>query len=168
MKDHPVNMAIKLWSRQVVFGDWFNYIEMCDLLPGICGPSRQVVSHGSGLARQISLCILNGACAFNRINVVLFHSTFRLLYLRVQWSLQFKTPLIKNSLCPSVIQLFFFSIQTSVNFMNTCKLRLYFSGCIGSQGILYQPCKMNTNILTVNEWVDGSIFATVASNKKST
>ncbi len=41
-------------SRQVVFGDRFNYIELQDLLPGIAGLSRQLVSHGSGLSRQVS------------------------------------------------------------------------------------------------------------------
>ncbi len=30
-------------------------MEMWDLLPGICCPSRQVVSHGSCLSRQVSL-----------------------------------------------------------------------------------------------------------------
>ncbi len=39
----------------MVFADRFNCIEMLDLLPGICGASRQVISHGSGLARQVSL-----------------------------------------------------------------------------------------------------------------
>ncbi len=49
-------MAIKSGlSRQVVFGDRFNYIEMWDLLPGISGLSRQVVFHGSGLSRQVLL-----------------------------------------------------------------------------------------------------------------
>ncbi len=42
-------------SRQVVFVDRFNYIEMYGLLPGICGLSRQVVFHSSGLSRQVSL-----------------------------------------------------------------------------------------------------------------
>ncbi len=33
---------------------------MWDLLPGICGPSRQMVSHGYGLSRQVSLyCFLS-------------------------------------------------------------------------------------------------------------
>ncbi len=27
---------------------------MWELLPGTCGPSRQVVSHGNGLSRQVS------------------------------------------------------------------------------------------------------------------
>ncbi len=42
-------------SRQVIFGDRFNYIDMPDLLPVIAGLSRQPVSHGSGLSRQVSL-----------------------------------------------------------------------------------------------------------------
>ncbi len=41
----------------VVFGDRFNYIEIWNLLPGVCGPSREVVSHSSGVARQVSLYI---------------------------------------------------------------------------------------------------------------
>ncbi len=31
---------------------------MWDLRPGICGPSRQVVSHGSGLSRQVILYMI--------------------------------------------------------------------------------------------------------------
>ncbi len=38
-------------TRQMVFDDRFNDIEMYDLLPGISGLSRQVVSPGSGLSR---------------------------------------------------------------------------------------------------------------------
>ncbi len=38
-------------SKQVLFGDRFYCIEMWDL-PEICDPSRQVVSHGSGLSRK--------------------------------------------------------------------------------------------------------------------
>ena len=45
-------------SRQVVFDDRFDCSEMWDLMPGISGNSRQVVSHSSGLSRQVSLyCI---------------------------------------------------------------------------------------------------------------
>ncbi len=44
-------------SRQVVSGDRFSYIEMKVLLPKVPGLSRQVVSHGSGLSRQLSLYI---------------------------------------------------------------------------------------------------------------
>ncbi len=36
-------------------GDRYNNIEMQDLLPGITDLSRQVVSNGSGLSRQVSL-----------------------------------------------------------------------------------------------------------------
>ena len=43
------------FSRQVVFGDRVNHTEMLELLPGISGISRQVISHGSGLSRQVSL-----------------------------------------------------------------------------------------------------------------
>ncbi len=44
-------MAIKLWSLKTGgLSDRFNCIEMYDLA-GICGPSRQVVPHGSGLSR---------------------------------------------------------------------------------------------------------------------
>ena len=42
-------------SRQVAFGDRFNYFEMFDLPPGICSPWKQVESHGSILSRQVSL-----------------------------------------------------------------------------------------------------------------
>ena len=42
----------------MVFGDRFNYTEMWDLLPGISGLSRQLVSHGSGLSRQVLLYYL--------------------------------------------------------------------------------------------------------------
>ena len=41
--------------RQVVFGDRFYYTEKQDFLPKAGGPSRQVVSCGSGLSRQVSL-----------------------------------------------------------------------------------------------------------------
>ncbi len=34
---------------------WSIYIEMEDFLPQASGPSRQVVSHGSGLSRQVLL-----------------------------------------------------------------------------------------------------------------
>ncbi len=55
----PTLLAIKYGlSRQVVFGDRFNCIEIYDLLPGICGPSRQVVSHSSGLSKQVSRYML--------------------------------------------------------------------------------------------------------------
>ncbi len=45
LKDHPIGHKKLGLSRQVVFGDRFNYryIEMLRLLPKIFGPSRQVV-----------------------------------------------------------------------------------------------------------------------------
>ncbi len=55
LKDHPVGHNNMVLLRQVVFDDRFNYIELWDLLPGVGGSSRQVVSHGSGLLRQVSL-----------------------------------------------------------------------------------------------------------------
>ncbi len=42
-------------SSQVVFGDKFCCTGMLDFLPWVCGPSRQVVFHGSGLSRQALL-----------------------------------------------------------------------------------------------------------------
>ncbi len=42
LKDRPIGHK-NMVSRQVVFGDRFIYIEMCDL-PKTSGPSRQVVS----------------------------------------------------------------------------------------------------------------------------
>ncbi len=53
LKDRPIGHIHHGLSRQVVFGDRFIHIEMCDILPKITGPSRQVVSHGSGLSRQV-------------------------------------------------------------------------------------------------------------------
>ncbi len=44
-----------MWSFKTgVFGDRFDYIEI-ENLTEICGVSRQVVSHGSGLSRQVSM-----------------------------------------------------------------------------------------------------------------
>ncbi len=45
-------------SRQVVSGDRFSCIEMYVHLPKMRGQSRQVVSHGSGLSREVPLYIL--------------------------------------------------------------------------------------------------------------
>ncbi len=57
--ERPLHWAYKSGLfGQVVFGDRFNYIELQDLLPGIPGLPKQVVSHGSGLLRQVSLYIL--------------------------------------------------------------------------------------------------------------
>ncbi len=53
VKDLPVDHKGMISQ---VFSDRFNYIETWDLLRGICGSSRQVVSHGCGLSRQVSLC----------------------------------------------------------------------------------------------------------------
>ncbi len=53
LKDHPTGHE-NILSRQVVFGDRFIYTEMYDFLPK-ARPSSQVVSHGSGLSRQVSL-----------------------------------------------------------------------------------------------------------------
>ncbi len=39
----------------MVFGNRFICTEFWDLLPGIYGPSRPVVSHGSGLSRKVPL-----------------------------------------------------------------------------------------------------------------
>ena len=51
-KGQPTNMVSQdRWS--LVTG--LHCSEMWALLPGICGPSRQVVSHDSGLSRQVSL-----------------------------------------------------------------------------------------------------------------
>ncbi len=52
LKDH-LNGHKNVVSKQVVFGDRVT-IEMWDILPGICGPSRQVVSHVGGLSRKVS------------------------------------------------------------------------------------------------------------------
>ncbi len=56
LKDHPIvrkNMVFQdKWS--LVTG-WSICTEMQGLLPRICDPSRQVVSHGSGLSRKVSL-----------------------------------------------------------------------------------------------------------------
>ena len=38
----------------MVFGDRFDYIEMCDFVQKTCGPSRQVISYASGLSLQAS------------------------------------------------------------------------------------------------------------------
>ncbi len=54
-KDHPDGHKNCGLTRRVVFRDRFNCIEMCDLLAGISGLSRQVISHGSGLSAQVSL-----------------------------------------------------------------------------------------------------------------
>ncbi len=51
LKDCPIVLKNIGLPRQVVFGDRFIYIEMWDLLLRICGLSRQVICHGSGLSR---------------------------------------------------------------------------------------------------------------------
>ncbi len=51
LKDHPIGHKRGL-SRQVVFGDRFNYSEIYDFLRR-CGLRRQVACHGSGLSRQV-------------------------------------------------------------------------------------------------------------------
>ncbi len=52
----PPLLAIKIGSLKAGgFSDRFNCTEIRDILTGLCGPSRQVVSHGSGLSRQVSL-----------------------------------------------------------------------------------------------------------------
>ncbi len=53
-KDHPIGHKNMVFL-EVVFGDRFSCTEIWDLFPGVCGPSRQVVSQGSGLSRQVSL-----------------------------------------------------------------------------------------------------------------
>ena len=58
LKDHPISQKYVV-SWQVVSGDRFSYIEMLVLLPKMCCLSRQVVSHGSGRSRQVSLYILS-------------------------------------------------------------------------------------------------------------
>ncbi len=55
LKDYPHWPLRYGFSRQVVFGDKFTSIEMWEILPEICGPSRQVISHGSCLSREVSL-----------------------------------------------------------------------------------------------------------------
>ena len=45
-----VSVSHKRSLIQGVFGDRFSCIKMWDLLPGICGLSRQVVCHGGGLS----------------------------------------------------------------------------------------------------------------------
>ncbi len=45
---------------------------MCDLLLGISGPSRQVVSHGSGLSRQVSLYFKSRSPRTSNSHSVLF------------------------------------------------------------------------------------------------
>ena len=49
----PSKFTVRAWSLH----DRFNCIEMWDLLSGIWGSSKkkQVVSHGRGLSRQVSL-----------------------------------------------------------------------------------------------------------------
>ena len=55
LKDHS-NLAIKMWPLKTGgLGDRYNCIEIWDILPGISGLSRQVVSHGSGLSRHVLL-----------------------------------------------------------------------------------------------------------------
>ncbi len=51
LKNYPSGHKKCGLSRQVAFGDWFSYIEIQDILPGICGLFWQVV----GLSRKISL-----------------------------------------------------------------------------------------------------------------
>ncbi len=63
-------------SRQVVSGDRFSCIEMLVLLPKMRGLSRQVVSHGSGLSRQVSLYHIQ---KFSGHHVSLHFSTFSTL-----------------------------------------------------------------------------------------
>ncbi len=55
LKDHPIGHKKYGLSRQVVCGDRFIYTEMWDFQPKISGPSRQVLSLGSCLSRQVSL-----------------------------------------------------------------------------------------------------------------
>ncbi len=75
----------------MVFGDKFSCSEMQDLLPGIAGLSRQVVTHSSGLTRQdhcicadmlkmlpvngyFMLCI--GLCGLSSVPFQVHHSLF--------------------------------------------------------------------------------------------
>ena len=51
LKDHLIGHKKVVFLREVVFGDRFTYIEMWDFLTALCGLSRQVISHGSGLSR---------------------------------------------------------------------------------------------------------------------
>ncbi len=55
LKDHAIGHenVVSQDRRSMVTG--FIYNEMWDLLPETNCPSRQVVSHGSGLTRQVSL-----------------------------------------------------------------------------------------------------------------
>ena len=56
LKDYHIVHKKYGLSRQVVFGDkYISCLEMWNLLPGVCGLSRQVISQGSGLSRQVSL-----------------------------------------------------------------------------------------------------------------
>ncbi len=51
-------LAIKIWSlKTMVFGKRSRYIDVWDLVSGICGPSKQVLSHGSDLSRQVMVSL---------------------------------------------------------------------------------------------------------------
>ncbi len=55
LKHEPIGNDKYGLPRKVVFGNRLNCVEIWDILPRICSPSRQVVSHDSGLSRQVSL-----------------------------------------------------------------------------------------------------------------
>ncbi len=54
-KEQPISHKKCGLSRQVVFGDRFDYIELWDLLSEICGLLRPVESHSSDLSKHVSL-----------------------------------------------------------------------------------------------------------------
>ncbi len=57
LKDHSSGDKIGSLKTGGLFPDRFNYTRIWDLLPGICGSSRQVVFHVSGLSRLVSLYV---------------------------------------------------------------------------------------------------------------
>ncbi len=60
LKDHPIGH-----KNVVCQNKWpLSVILKCRTFDKMCGPSRQVVSHGCGLSRQISLYSLNDIVLF--------------------------------------------------------------------------------------------------------
>ncbi len=60
LKDHPIGHT-NVVSREVVFGDRFNYIECWTFCQKYLA-SRQVVSQCSGLSRYVSLYVCYRSC----------------------------------------------------------------------------------------------------------
>ena len=55
LKDHPIGHKKCVLSRQVVFGNRYNYTEMWDLLQGISGLSSQLFSQKCSLKRDYTV-----------------------------------------------------------------------------------------------------------------